>query len=292
MTTNNFIELKKVKFFEVKGNDRVQFLQSIITNDINKCRIDHVIYSALLSPQGKFISDFFITNLDKSFLFEINKDFYENTVNKLLMYKLRAEIQIKETEGFKSIAIYKFKNLFNSLTTSGEIKKIKNSFVYLDPRNSKMGLKGTIKKNEFQNFCKNYKLTKGKILEYNENRIKNLIPDSNTDLKLNKSLLLENNFQSINCIDWDKGCYIGQELTARMKYRSLIKKSLTKILILSENTRINDNIFLKNKNIGIITSISNKFGLAMIKIEDAKYAFSNNSILKTDNGKIKINLIS
>lgn len=288
MTTNNYIELSDYKYFEVKGNDRVQFLQAIITNDINKCTIDNAIYSALLTPQGKFISDFFIINLGKSFLFEIHKEFLEDTIDKFEIYKLRAKIEISNLHDYKSIAIYNLDNSFNFSSTSGKVKKIGSNYLYNDPRNTKMGLRGVILKKELEKFCVNYNLLKGKVIEYNENRINNLIPDASKDLKVNKSLLLENNFESINCIDWNKGCYIGQEITARMKYRSLIKKSLKKITITSGNVTVNDNIFMENKNIGNVTSVSKKVALAMIKTDDAKKSLDNNLILKTENGKVEI----
>ena len=118
--------------------------------------------------------------------------------------------------------------------------------------------------------------------------IKNLIPNSINDLIINKSLLLENNFDHINALDWNKGCYVGQEITARMKYRALLKKSLRVIKVNSGNVKSGDQIFLEDNNIGQITSIIEDMGLAMIKIEDAKNAKKNNNILLTTAGKIRI----
>ena len=118
--------------------------------------------------------------------------------------------------------------------------------------------------------------------------LENLIPDSTQDLIVNKSLLLENNFDKINALDWEKGCYVGQELTARMKYRSLLKKSLRLIKIDSGNVRPNDNIFLDDKKIGLITSIIDDKGLAMIKIKDANNAKKNKNYLSTTEGQIII----
>ena len=118
--------------------------------------------------------------------------------------------------------------------------------------------------------------------------IQNLIPNSISDLVVNKSLLLENNFEHINALDWDKGCYIGQENTARMKYRALLKKSLRIIKVCSGTVKAGDQILLEDKNIGNITSIVEDMGLAMIKIEDAKYSKKNDSVLLTSNGKVRI----
>ena len=138
-------------------------------------------------------------------------------------------------------------------------------------------------------FCIKYSLQKDSFADYNQKRIENLIPHSILDLQINKSVLLENNFDSINAIDWEKGCYIGQEITARMRYRSLLKKSLTKIIIIKGNIISGDEIFFENKKIGNVSSFNNNIGLAMLRIEEAKKAYDNNINLKTKNAEIRVN---
>ena len=94
MTTCNYIHLSESKFISIKGEDRKEFLQDIITNDINKCIKDRPIYACLLSPQGKFLADFFIINLENFYLIEINGKFIDNFMAKLNIYKLRSKINI------------------------------------------------------------------------------------------------------------------------------------------------------------------------------------------------------
>jgi len=118
--------------------------------------------------------------------------------------------------------------------------------------------------------------------------IKNLVPYSTKDLIINKSLLLENNFDKINAIDWDKGWYVGQEITARMKYRALLKKSIRTVEINSGNIMPGNKIFNNNNTIGEIISCINNLGIAMLKIEDANNAFKKNKVLKTDSASLKI----
>ena len=153
-----------------------------------------------------------------------------------------------------------------------------------------MGIKGIIKEEKINDFVSKYNLSKETISDYDFKRINNGIPDSIIDLKINKSLLLENNFDKINAIDWNKGCYIGQEITARMKYRSLLKKTLYKIIILEGDVKKDDMIFLNDKNIGYITSINKNLGLAMLKISEANIAIKNNNDLLVKNGKIKLSI--
>ena len=92
----------------------------------------------------------------------------------------------------------------------------------------------------------------------------------------------------INAIDWEKGCYVGQEITARMKYRALLKKSIRAVEIVSGSTMPGNKIFYDNNIIGEIISCFNNLAIAMLKIEDAKNAFSKKEILKTDSASLKI----
>ena len=287
MTTNNYIELKDSAFFEISGADKSAFLQGLITNDINKCTKNISIYSAFLSPQGKFVADFFIVNLGNSFLFETRKKFIDDLIDKFNFYKLRADIEIKKIENYyKSLAIIFRKEIFSELKLPGESKNSKELSVYVDPRKAEMGIKVIVETNEFNKFCNEHSLLEDSLQNYNKKRMEYLIPDSLVDLEVNKSVLLENNFESLNAIDWNKGCYIGQEITARMKYRSLLKKSITRIQIIEGQVKANDEIFLEDIVIGKIISIIETTGLAMLKIYEAKKAFDENIALKTKQGKV------
>ena len=110
---------------------------------------------------------------------------------------------------------------------------------------------------------------------YKEILMKNLVPNSTDDLIVNKSLLLENNFDNLNAIDWDKGCYVGQEITARMKYRALLKKQLYSLEIVKGEININDDIILDEINYGKVISKVNQYILCMLKIELVEKKINN-----------------
>ena len=279
MTTCNYVHLVDLKFISIKGEDRKEFLQDMITNDVNKCIEDNPIYSCFLSPQGKFLADFFLINLGDSYLIEINEIYIENFIAKLNIYKLRSKINISIEENYTSFVILNI-----DLKLNKEINYIK----FTDPRCSNLGKKIIIKSNLKNNFVSNNNLIKVDFKSYRELLIKNLVPDTSKDLIINKSLLLENNFDKINAIDWDKGCYVGQEITARMKYRALLKKSIRAVEIISGRTMPGNKIFYNTNIIGEIISCINNLGIAMLKIEDANNAFKNNKVLKTDSASLKI----
>ena len=259
------------KFIEISGSDRASFLQGIITNDINKCKENNCIYSCFLSPQGKFLADFFITSFENYYLLEINEKFFESFFSKLKIYKLRSKVEFKENINLISfVFFYKDRPPINE-----------NINLYPDSRNINLGTRAYINKksNSLDIIAKLNELS---FELYKEKLMKNLVPNSPNDLIVNKSLLLENNFQNINAIDWNKGCYIGQEITARMKYRSLLKKKIYVLELLSGNINTGDTIIQKDTNLGIVISKINNYLLCMLKINLVESKNSNKEIIEID----------
>ena len=232
------------KFLEIKGSDRDNFLQSLITNDIYKCKKNKAIYACLLTPQGKFIADFFIINDYDKYLLEIHQKYIDLVITKLKLYKLKSNIDLKINDEINSIILFSRNNYdFQNLISC-----------YEDPRNSKIGKKIYLKKKDFDQFKK---IEKKDFIKYKEILIKHLIPYTPDNLIENKSLLLENNFQNINAIDWNKGCYVGQEITARMQYRALLKKKIFNLKIIAGKIKIGDKVVIDKKSYGEVISIVN-----------------------------------
>ena len=279
MTTSNYFNLADSKFLSISGEDRGNFLQDLITNDIHKCDSTNSIYSCLLTPQGKFIADFFIIDHENSYLIETHKNFAEDLINKLKIYKLRAKVEINIVNDLLSLSLIENNDLLQS---EAEI------LLFKDPRNDKLGNKIFVAKNKFKEIEKKYNLIEDNFEKYRELLIKNLIPFSSEDLIQDKSLLLENNFDKINAIDWEKGCYVGQEITARMKYRALLKKSIIVVEIISGHVNRGNQINFNQNKVGEIISSFNKLAIAMLKIEEVKSIFLNKEILKTESATLKI----
>ena len=279
MTTSNYFNLADSKFLSISGEDRGNFLQDLITNDIHKCDSTNSIYSCLLSPQGKFIADFFIIDHKNSYLIETHKKFVKDLINKLKIYKLRAKVEINIVDDLLSLSIIENNDLLQSEA---------DILLFKDPRNDKLGNKIFVTKNKFKEIEKKHNLIEDNFEKYRELLIKNLIPFSSEDLIQDKSLLLENNFDKINAIDWEKGCYVGQEITARMKYRALLKKSIRAVEIISGHVHRGNQINFNQNKVGEIISSFNKLAIAMLKIEEAKSIFLNKQILKTESATLKI----
>ena len=272
MTVPYFYKNSNSRFLSIEGEDSNEFLQNLITNDINQCSKDKFLYSCLLTPQGKFLSDFFIFKEDEKYLLETHSFFYEKLLKKLNLYKLRSKVHIKEVYNLHSYSVF------------GDLQKDKDTLIFnIDPRNANIGLKLIhLKKDpkildDFNNISEE---------KYHEILIQNLVPLSHYDLEENKSLLLENNFENLNSISWDKGCYVGQEITARMKYRALLKKKIYSLEIKDGSPIIGQLIKDNENEFGKIISIKNNFVLAMLKIELADKKIITKKQIKTNEGLI------
>jgi len=204
MTDNPFyVKLKNPNYsrglIHIEGEDRKDFLQGLITNDINKLTPDAPLYACLLNAQGKFLHDFFVIEGDGFILLDCEGgeraiDLYK----RLNMYALRADIQISVEESNDVYAIFD------------------NEIGLPDPRNKEMGNRSFEKPD----------LPEKPFEVWDHKRITLTIPDGSRDLVVEKSTMDEGSMDTLNAIDYNKGCYIGQELTARMHYRGLGKRKL------------------------------------------------------------------
>ena len=252
------------RFFKISGKDSEPFLQNLITNDIKKCIDGSIIYSCLLTPQGKFLADFFIFNINKCYFFETNEKFYKNLLNRLKIYKLRSDIQIEEVDDLYSYSIFNINYETDYIS------------LFNDPRNNNLGKK-LILNNKIKISDNN--INEISETEYHEILISRTTPYSPFDILENKSLLLENNFENLNAIDWDKGCYVGQEITARMKYRGLLKKKLYSLRLKTGSVLAGDELIINNKKIGKIVSKANSNIFALLNINFVNELKKNNKIL-------------
>ncbi|MDC6447759.1 hypothetical protein PQZ42_01625 [Alphaproteobacteria bacterium] len=272
MTLPYFYKNINSKFLSIEGEDSTEFLQNLITNDINKCVKENFLYSCLLTPQGKFFSDFFVFKKDKKYIIETHSFFHEKLFKKLSLYKLRSKVLIKEMTNLYSYSVF------------GNLEKNNNTIIYnTDPRNKNIGNKLI------------YQIKNPEILEdfieidekkYHEILIQNLVPLSHYDLEENKSLLLENNFDNLNSISWEKGCYVGQEITARMKYRALLKKKIYSLIVKKGSPQVEQSIKDDGGIYGKIISIENDSILAMLKIELAEKKINSQQQIKTNEGLV------
>ena len=279
-----YYKLKKKSIICIEGKDATTFIQGIITNNTNKLKINRVIYSTLLSPQGKLLHDFFLfKDMEKIYLdaprYNINK-----LKEKLNLYKLNRDISVSEKR------IYSYFLFFGKLTNKtlglskklGELKKLNSARIFNDPRNINLGSRIICNNKKDENkviqIIKNKKIVLNSQ-EYEKQRILNCTPDIEKDNLYNKAYLLQYNFENLNSICWKKGCFVGQEVTAKMKNRGSLKKKL--YVVKSFTKKFNSPIEIKYKNqlIGTTTSHYKNIALALVKIDKIKNIKKEKNIL-------------
>ncbi len=268
----------KTKIIKVSGKNIDNFFQNIITNDINNLNKSNPIYTAMLSPQGKYLHDFIILQDNEFYLLEANENNIELLIKEIKKYNIRNDISIEVKNNIYTKVIIK-ENLNKKILNELENKKIyreKNFLCLIDPRSKnflcRFWIDGKINDLTELNFSDER--------EIEERRIFLKIPNSDVDLVYNKSFILNYNFENINSLSFNKGCYIGQENTARQKFRGAQKYSLQKIKIIDGVIpKLNEDIFYNGLKVGTMKSSIAEFCLCLIRNDAIK---NNTKQITTD----------
>ena len=274
----SIFNIKNNTLILIEGDDKFKFIQGIISNDIEILKKKKSIYASILTPQGSFLYDFFITYSDNFFLLECCESNTQEILKKLNLYKLKSNVTFK----VESNLMIFFTNYSNLALLSSTLKG--KLLYFSDPRFSNELTRIYVNKEYLSQFLKEFNLLSEE--EFNEFRITKTIPDFNVDALKNKSLLLEMRFDELNGISWEKGCYMGQEITARMKYRNIIKKKIFCVSI-SFNNVLDKKIFSNNKEIGELFSHNKYFGIAYI---NTNFDFKKNQNVLCGDSSLKISI--
>ena len=288
METNKaYVTLKG--FISIKGEDSIDFIQNIISNNIKNVTDNNCIFSSLLTPQGKFLFEFIILKIKNNFLIECNDELIKELSNKLLNYKLRSKVEIKIEDNLISIDIpfVKFKNLnINKLN----VINYKNYIIFEDPRIKNTLARAIIEKSKIKEFLGDLDIELSDEKYLLEKKLFNLGIPSKDIIKLqNEIFSLEANFLELNGIDQKKGCYIGQENTARMYLKNKVNKRLFALQIINGKVEKGQKITLGDEEIGKVL-IDDLFPFALIKINKDNKNLIINKELKTNTAFVKINV--
>lgn len=221
---SRFIRLDRA-VIAVSGDDRASFLQGLISNDTTKAGPAAALWAAFLTPQGKFLYDLFVVEKDGALLLDVEAARAEEFRKKLSLYKLRAKVAVTLTE----MAVYAAPAAALGLDeVAGAAKPFGDGVAFVDPRRAEMGARVLLSGSDVLIAAG---LAEGELAEWDARRLELGLPDGSRDMAVDKALLLENGFDELGGVDFNKGCYMGQELTARTKYRGLIKKRLLPVTI-------------------------------------------------------------
>jgi folate-binding protein YgfZ len=201
-----------------------------------------------LTAQGRFLHDFFVIVEGERFLIECEGARRADLLKRLGMFRLRSKVELQDVSAAFRVAAY-----WGGAQPQAGI-------AFADPRHQALGLRALLPVSETipDNFA-----------AYDRMRISLGVPDGSRDMEIDKALLLENNIDEAHGIAWDKGCYMGQELTARMKYRALVKKRLTPLRIDGPAPASGTPLIVDDKEVGEMRSSAGDIGLALLRIDDA-----------------------
>ena len=281
--------LKDRGIISVLGKDSKEFLQNIITNDINIVNKDNSIFSGIFTPQGKYLYEFFIVKSSDGYFLDCSEEFVEELKVFLEKYKLNSDVEIKDISGEYVVGIIsneKFEEIKKEENKTTQTIIYRSSPFFQDPRSKKLGSR------VLSNLEKLYLTIKKLALKIEDNNNyfsvahEAGVPIKNLRELQNNLFGLEANFEDLSAIDFKKGCYIGQENTARMKLKNKLRKKLLPI-VSKENLKIGSEITLNGNQIGKLL-IANPYPFGLINTLDKKISELKNKEILVGKQRAKI----
>lgn len=234
MAARSFITLPERGLLVVAGEDRVGFLQGLVSNDVAKVTEQRAIHAALLTAQGRYLHDFFIHAAGETLVLDCEAARLPDLQRRLSLYRLRAKVTIApDTQGRAVFAGFGdgAAVALGLPDEAGAATQFASGTAFVDPRLAALGVRIVAPRDAAAAALHEAGFAPGEFADWDRLRLAQGIPDGSRDLSVEKAILLESGFDELNGVDWSKGCYIGQELTARTKYRGLVKKRLMPVAI-------------------------------------------------------------
>jgi len=290
MNIKNVYILDDRAILYLNGEDTKEFLQNLISNDINKVSDNNSCFTSLLSPQGKFLYEFVIIKHKSGYLIDCEKSQVDGLFKQLSIYKLRSKVEILNLSNEFVVAAFsyeKFLNFDEAQDIAGFTLKYREDPIILDPRNKQLGARLIINLEKLYLSLKKLELHDSNIKDYYSFSHKlGIVPKDFNKLQ-NKLFGIECNYEELNGIDFKKGCYVGQENTARIKLKNKLSKRLFPINIIKGELSEGQSIYYNENEIGKVL-IDNVYPFALVKYLDEN--FNGKSDFNTKEASIKIEL--
>ncbi len=275
MMEQKYLLLEDRGLLTVTGGDSENFLQGLISNDIGKVGPERAIHTAFLTPQGRYLHDFFILRLGDELLLDCEAARRDDLKRRLDMYKLHADVAIADkSDEFAAAALFG-DGAVESLGLSGEAGEAVSfggGIAYVDPRLAAAGGRAVLPRQDAGEILTKAGFEAALRVDYDFLRLSLGLPDGSRDLEVEHAILLENGFDELSGLDWNKGCYLGQELTSRTKYRGLIRKRLMPVVIDGPIPPPGTPVMAGGEKVGKMRSAIDGIGLALIRLEEMEKA--------------------
>ena len=285
---NNVYILEDRAVLYINGEEAKGFLQNLVSNDIEKVTENSSCFASLLTPQGKFLYEFILLKHKTGYLIDCEKSQSEDFFNQLNLYKIRSKVEILNLSNefvVANLSYEKFLSIEGAKDVEGFTLKFREDPIVLDPRNKNLGARLIINLEKLYLSLKKLELKDNNINNYYELSHKLGIVPKNLNKLKNKLFGIECNFEELNGIDFKKGCYVGQENTARIKLKDKLSKRLLPIEIIDGQLDEDEKIYNNDVEIGKVL-INQEYPYALIKYLDKN--FNKDQIYKSKNGSFKI----
>lgn len=277
----------------VGGEDRAAFLQGLVSNDVLRVGEARAAYALLLTPQGKFLHDFRMVESGDALLLDPETERRAELLRRLKMHKLRSRITLEDraedrAEGMAVVALFGGDALarLGLPNEAGAALPFAGGVVFTDPRLPGLGARAFLPREGLAAALEGAGFAPAGAGDYDRHRIALGVPDGSRDLIPEKSIPLENDLDDLNAISWDKGCYMGQELTARTKYRALIRKKLFPVAVDGPLPAPGTPVTLDGREVGELRSGSGSNALALLRLEDVARAEQDGVPLKAGDSTV------
>ncbi len=274
MQSARFAILDERGVLALGGAEARPFIQGLISNDIEKVGATRAIYATLLTPQGKFLHDFFVVALGEALLFDCEGARRADLERRLAFYRLRADVAIEAKDDFLVAALFGDGALaaVGLDAAEGHANPFAAGIVYTDPRWSAAGARAILPREGARQALEAAGLAPASADDYDRLRLAHALPDGSRDMAVEKGFVLENGLEALNGVDFDKGCYVGQELTARTKHRATLRKAIYRVDIDGPAPAPGTPITLDGRPAGEMRSSRDGIGLALLRIEMVEQA--------------------
>jgi folate-binding protein YgfZ len=290
MNNQNVYILEDRGILYINGADTKEFLQNLISNDINKVNENNSCFASLLTPQGKFLFAFIIVKHKSGYFIDCEKSQVEALFKQLSIYKLRSNVEIMNLSNEFVVAAISRKKFLEFKGVSDEIGntiRYREDPVLLDPRNKDLGARLIINLEKLYLSLKKLQLKDDKVSTYYNLSHDLGVAQKDMNKLQNKIFGIECNFEELNGIDFKKGCYVGQENTARIKLKNKLSKRLLPIKIIKGKLIAGSSIKFGNIEIGKVL-IDSEYPFALIKYLDDN--FDDKNQFTCENAVIKIKI--
>lgn len=268
MSTVRFVELER-DLVAVGGPDRRTFLQGLISQDVERLSAARAAYGAFLTPQGKYLHDFCLADMGDRLILDGEIGRGEELISRLRRYRLRAQVELTVADELAVRAVFG-SGAPAAVGLPGErgaARPLGGGVAFVDPRSAELGCRLILPRATAAKAVGELPVEPGQFADYDRLRIRLGVPDGTRDMEVEKSTLLECNFDMIDGVDWDKGCYVGQEVTARTKYRGLVKRQLVPVAVEGDHPQPGTAISLGERRVGEIRSGCNGVALASLQLD-------------------------